>query len=141
MKLHRTASAQASNIATVPAPGAEHERRPARRVRRALAAVALTSGIAAGGFGAVSNGSVSAHGCVVQSVRWGNITIRSGPGTNYAAIGTLPAGGTLHSQCYYITNGGPYTACSSAGTTNTNWIPLIGGGWVAWRCVSGPMAH
>ncbi|WP_043723183.1 hypothetical protein [Kutzneria sp. 744] len=65
-----------------------------------------------------------------------NLTVRTGPGTNYAAQAPMVHGGDVL-RCYPVRTGGRYTAC---GKTNANgWIEIYrqaGFGYVASACVS-----
>ncbi|MFC0545263.1 hypothetical protein [Kutzneria chonburiensis] len=66
------------------------------------------------------------------------LTVRTGPGTNYAAQGAAVHGGDVL-FCSPVRAGGRYTAC---GHSNANgWIPVyrgsrIGWGYIASTCVS-----
>lgn len=121
--------------------GAREERsgrRAGKRLRRAGVAglLALAAATAAGGTMAVPS-TAQAAGCAVKGGNWAPVNIRQSPNTSSSVIGSIGYNQVYQSSCSVIT-GGSYTACSSSGSVENRWIPIVQQGYVAWRCVIGP---
>lgn len=117
---------------------AEARGRPRRRFRRAGVAALLVVAAAFATVGGLAQSEpAQAAGCAVQGGVWAPVNIRQSPNTSSSVIGSIGSGQVYQSQCTVVTGGG-YTACSSSGSFENRWIPIIHSGYVAWRCVIGP---
>lgn len=121
--------------------GAKEEgsrKRAGKRFRRAGIAglLAVAAATAAGGAMAVPS-TAQAAGCAVKGGNWAPVNIRQSPNTSSSVLGSIGYNQVYQSSCSVIT-GGNYTACSSTGSVENRWIPIVQQGYVAWRCVIGP---
>ena len=116
-------------------------KRSRRRFRRAGLAglLAIATVTATGGSLALPQAAAHAAGCNVKGGVWAPVNIRQSPNTTSSVIASIGSGQAYQSQCSVITGGG-YTACSSSGTFEDRWVPIIQSGYTAWRCVIGPYA-
>ena len=93
-------------------------------IRRAVATLVLAAS-AAGLFGAEI-----AHAGDRYKVNTSGtaLTVRSGPGTNYRAVGSVPDGGSVEINCQTTTNTSPApTGAATSGTRShpANWFPTV----------------
>jgi hypothetical protein len=112
--------------------------RATRRFRRAgIAALLAVAAVTAAGGGLAVPEQAHAAGCAVKGGTWAPVNIRQSPNTSSSVIASIGSGQVYQSQCSVITGGG-YTACSSSGSFENRWVPIIQSGYTAWRCIIGP---
>jgi uncharacterized protein YgiM (DUF1202 family) len=103
-------------------------------------AVALSAALAVPASAAVTTAAAPAaatSSCYIYNDAGSALNVRSGPGTGYAVVGSMAAGGRL--PCGPLqdsqTTGSSYTSCGGGNT----WLQVTLGGrtdYVAERCVS-----
>jgi len=114
--------------------------RARRRLRRAGIAGLLTVATATATAGSLALPEAAhAAGCAVRGGTWSPVNIRQSPNTTATVLASIGSGQVWGSSCSVITGGG-YTACSSSGSFENRWVPIVQQGYAAWRCVIGPYA-
>lgn len=113
-------------------------KRSCRRLRHACIAgfLAAATVIATAGSLALPEPAHAAS-CGVKGGVWSPVRVRQSPNTTSNVLASIQAGQVYGSSCGVITGGG-YTACSSSGSFENRWVPIIQQGYVAYRCVIGP---